>query len=79
MNVLSYLYGIIMDLEINVPGHGKNVVYRLNATLKRYLKDKMELIGKLVSNVTSKSGMLPSASNMSILNFQNNFYKLSVI
>ena len=25
MNVLSYLYGIIMDLKINALGHGNNV------------------------------------------------------
>ena len=38
MTVLSSLYGIIMDHEINAPGHRKNVVDITNATYKRYLK-----------------------------------------
>ena len=38
MTVLSSSYGIIMDREINAPGHGKNVVNGLNATDKLYLK-----------------------------------------
>ena len=51
-----------MDSAINAPVHGKNVVYGINATVKLYLKGGMELIGKLVSNETKNSGMLPSAS-----------------
>ena len=39
-----------------------NVVDGINATYKHYLKDKMEIIGKLGSNDTTKIGMLPSAS-----------------
>ena len=62
MIVLSSSYGIIMDISINAPGHGKNVVDRLNATDKRYLKEKMELMGKLASNDTKNIGVLPSAS-----------------
>ena len=61
MNVLSSLYGIILDREINSPGHEKNVVGGLNVTDKRYLKEQMELLGKLASKNTSKIGMLPSA------------------
>ena len=38
MTVLSSSYGIIMDCEINAPGHVKNVVDRLNATENPYLK-----------------------------------------
>ena len=45
----------------------KTYVDGLNATYKRYLKGKMELIGKLASNNKSKTGMLTSASkNVSI-------------
>ena len=51
-----------MDRAINAPGHGKNVVDGFNKTDKHYLKGEMELIGKLVSNDTTKIGMLPSAS-----------------
>ena len=36
MTVLSYSYGIIMDREINAPGHIKNVFDGLNATDKHY-------------------------------------------
>ena len=36
-----------MDLAINSPGYGNNVVDVLNATDKYYLKEQMELIGKL--------------------------------
>ena len=41
-----------MYLVINAPVHGKNFVYRINATEKHYLKKKMELPGKLSSNST---------------------------
>ena len=51
-----------MDRAINSSDHGNNIVDGLNATYKRYLKEQMELIGKLASNDTSKIGMLPSAS-----------------
>ena len=40
MAVLSSSYGIIMDREINTPGHGRNVVDILNATEKLFLKGK---------------------------------------
>ena len=50
-----------MDLAINAPGHGNNVVDGINATYKRYLKGEMELIVKLESNNTSKIGMIPNA------------------
>ena len=38
MTVLIYSYVIILDHEINVPGHGNNFLDGLNATEKRYLK-----------------------------------------
>ena len=41
MTVLSYSCGIIMDSKTNAPGHGNNVVYKLNAADKRYLKGEM--------------------------------------
>ena len=69
MTVLSYSYGIIMDSTINVPVHGNNVVDGLNATENRFLKGKMELMGKLASNNTKNIGMLPSASKYVFINF----------
>ena len=36
--VLSSFYGIIMDSKINAPGDGNNVVDRINATDKFYVK-----------------------------------------
>ena len=38
MTVLSYSYGIIMDRDINAPGHGNIVFDELNAMEKRNLK-----------------------------------------
>ena len=38
MSVLSSLYGVIMDREINAPGHVNSVVDVINATDKLYLK-----------------------------------------
>ena len=59
MAVLSSSYGIIINFAINAPGHGNNVFDGINATYNRYLKEKMELIGKFRSNDTSNIGMLP--------------------
>ena len=42
-----------MDRKINALGHENNVVYEFNATEKNYLKEQIELIGKLSSNDTS--------------------------
>ena len=39
--------------EINSSGHGNDIVDVLNATDKCYLKEQMELLGKLASNDTS--------------------------
>ena len=73
MTVLSSSYGIIMDLSINAPGHGNNVVDVLNATYKRYLKGKMEIIGKLGSNYTTYIGILNSASKDVSVKFADQF------
>ena len=78
MTVLSSSYGVIMDRAINAPVHGKNVVDGLNATNKRYLKGKMELMGKLASNNTTNIGMLPSASKYVSIKFQINVYIFSI-
>ena len=59
ITVLSYLYDIIMDSEINSPVHRNIVVDGINATTFFYSKEQIELIGKFD---TSKIGMLPSAS-----------------
>ena len=69
--MLSYSYGIIMDSTINVPCHGKNVVDGNNATDKRFLKGKMELIGKLVNKNTANIGMLSSDSKYVSIKFSD--------
>ena len=51
-----------MDCAINSPGHVNIVLGRLNETDKRYLKGKMELLGKLASNDTSDIGIILIAS-----------------
>ena len=51
-----------MDRAINAPGHKKNIVDEINAMVKRYLKGKMELIGKLVSKATTNIGIIFSSS-----------------
>ena len=62
MTVLSSSYGIILDCETYAPSHEKNVVDGLNATAKRSMKEKMELIDKLESTDTSNIVMIPSDS-----------------
>ena len=47
-----------MDHAINEPGHGNNVADGLNGTKNYYLKEKMELLGKLSSNDTSNIAIL---------------------
>ena len=46
------IYLMTMSRAINAPDHGNNVVDGINTTEKRYLKEQMELIGKLASNDT---------------------------
>ena len=60
---------MIMNFAINSPDHGNNVVDGLNAADKRYLKEQIELIGKLSSRYTSNIGMLPSDSKYVSINF----------
>ena len=43
----------------------------MKATEKRYLKKKLDLIGRLGSNNTTKIGMLPSASKYVLIKFAN--------
>ena len=71
MTVLSSSYGIIMNCEINAPGHGNNASDGLNATDKRYFKEEMELIGLLVNNDTINIGILPSASKYVSISFSD--------
>ena len=60
-----------MDCAINAPGHVNNVVDGLNTTDKRYLKGKMELIGKLASDDSTNIGMLPSDSKYVSIKFSD--------
>ena len=71
MTMLSSSYGIIIDCANNAPFHRKDVVDGLNATYKRYLKEQIEMIGKLASNNTSNIGMLPSASKHVYIKFSD--------
>ena len=84
MTVLSYSYSIIMDLEINPPFNGNNVVDGVNATDKPYLKEKMKPIGKLKINDTSNIVIIPSALKDASIKFSyqcihiiNNKYRLN--
>ena len=84
MTVLSSSYGIMMYISINAPGNGNNFADGLNTTDKRYFKEQMELIGRLASNDTLNTGMLPSDSeNVSIkfkyqcIHILNNKYRLN--
>ena len=84
MTVLSSLYGIIMDRSINSPGNGNDIVDVLNATDKLYLKEQMELLGKLEINDTSNIVIITSASkDLSVrfvyqcLHILNNKYRLN--
>ena len=57
-----------MGCTINAPVHGKTFVDSLNDTEKRYLKEQMELLGKLTRNDKSKIVILPSVSNYVSIN-----------
>ena len=41
MSVMSQTYSMIIDRGISEPGHGKEVVYGLNAVDKRYIYQLM--------------------------------------
>ena len=49
-----------MDHEINSSCHGNYVVYYINVTKKRHLKEKTEPVGNL-KHIDKKIGMLPCA------------------
>ena len=51
-----------MDRAIDAPVHEDNIVDGPNAIEKRYLKEQIELLGKLTSHDASKIGMLPIES-----------------
>ena len=72
MTVISSSYVIIMDSAVNAPGHRNNVFDGLNSTAKMFLKEQIELIGKLISNDKLSIGIIPSASNMSPLDLRTN-------
>ena len=63
-----------MYLAINTPVHENNVVDGINATDKHHLREQMELLGKLLSNDTSKLECLLLFENISPLDFQKNVY-----
>ena len=63
-----------MYLAINTPVHENNVVDGINATDKHHLREQMELLGKLLSNDTSKLECLLLFENISPLDFQKNIY-----
>ena len=73
MTVLSSLYGIIIHRTINGPCHRNNVVDGLNGNEKCFLKEQMELLGKVSNNYTSNIGMLHSASKYVSINFAGQF------
>ena len=56
----------------------ENVSNGLNTTDKRYLKWKMELIGKLGSKAITNNGMLPSASKNVSINLKITVYTFSI-
>ena len=62
-----------MDSVFNAPGHGNNVVIGVYASLKRYLKEQMELLGELANNDMSNYGILCSASKYISIKFIEQF------
>jgi hypothetical protein len=46
LSLLSSLHRIVIDRMIGAPGHGKDIVDGLNATDKRFLAQKMTMIGR---------------------------------
>ena len=58
-----------MDRAINALGHGIIVDDGINAMVNNDLKGKMEPIGKLRINHTTKIGILPSASKYVSIKF----------
>ena len=69
MNVLSYLFYIILDHATSAPGHVHNVTDGLNDNSECYLKEKMGIFDKITSINISKIGTLPGASKYGFVNF----------
>jgi hypothetical protein len=44
LSVLSSQFGVTIDRMIGAPGHGKDVVDALNATTKKFIKQKMRMV-----------------------------------
>jgi hypothetical protein len=44
LSVLSSQFGVTVDWMIGAPGHGKDAVDALNATTKKYIKQKMRMV-----------------------------------
>ena len=44
MTLLSSSWGIIMDIAIYLPAHGKNIVDEINATEKLYCRNRWNLL-----------------------------------
>ena len=65
-----------MDCEINARSHGNNIVDGLNAPDKRYLKEQIELLGRLASNDTSKIGMLTISSKYVSIKISEQFIQI---
>ena len=51
MSIMSQCHSVIIDRGISVPGHGKEVVYGLNAVDKSYIYELMSNFKLLGSNI----------------------------
>jgi hypothetical protein len=47
---MSSQFGVMVDRMIGAPGHGKHLVDALNATTKKYIKQKMWMVSHPGSN-----------------------------
>ena len=65
MTVLSYSYGTIMYHAINALSHGKTVVGGLNATEKRFLKGKWNIMINYQLTTNQTLGFLQVLQKMS--------------
>ena len=51
MSIMSQCHSVIIDRGISAPGHGKEVVYGLNAVDKSYIYQLMSNVKIPVSNI----------------------------
>ena len=79
ITALSSSYGIIMDLATNTPGHGNNIVDGLNATDKRYLTGKWNLLVNKRVTRYQRLECFPVLQKMPPLHLENNIYTSSII